>query len=96
VGSPGEVAVLFGACLRQPVLNSASQLLLPLNVHERVVRRHIDIGMTCDFGSFDCATAHLLPPGYVCAAKGVWPESFEIAAFGSSRLVQRIAHAGVP
>ena len=78
------------------LLNPACQFILPLGRDEGVFAGHLQIAVASDLRGFDGATANLLPPRDVRASERVRPEAFEVASLGIRRLMQRIAHAGIP
>jgi hypothetical protein len=65
---------------------------LPLGADASIFARYLEIAVAGNFGCLDRTVADLLTPCNIGAAKRVWPESWEVAAFRLRRLMKSIAN----
>lgn len=85
-----QSALLFFSRSRQPVLDGAGQILLPLDLDLRILLGHPNGAVAGDLGSLDSAAADLLPPRDIGPPEGVRAQPREVAVLGLGYLMERI------
>jgi hypothetical protein len=83
VGFPTSPPGVFR--LVKALLDGARQLVLPLQLDDRVLLRDLRVGVAGNLAGFDAAAADFLPSRDIGAAQGVRPKAGEVAAFGGRR-----------